>query len=113
MLETKIEAAFVAATAKLGGWALKFTSPGTTGVPDRAALLPCGCTWYAELKRPKDGRLSARQRLVHARMAKLRHQVAVLWTLDAVAEWARHAREHIAACTTPRALVKLFLPRPS
>ena len=35
-----------------GGMALKFVSPGTSGVPDRIVLLPGGRMFFAELKAP-------------------------------------------------------------
>lgn len=37
--ESKIEARFVQAVEAAGGMALKFTSPGARGVPDRLTLL--------------------------------------------------------------------------
>ena len=35
---------------QMGGIALKFTSPGNDGVPDRIAVLPGGQVWFIELK---------------------------------------------------------------
>lgn len=37
---------------KLGGLCLKFTSPGTSGVPDRIIIL-AGAVYFVELKAPK------------------------------------------------------------
>ena len=37
---------------KLGGWALKFVSPGLRGVPDRLILLPNGRVVFVETKAP-------------------------------------------------------------
>ncbi len=37
---------------KLGGVALKFTSPGLSGVPDRLLLLPGGRVAFVETKAP-------------------------------------------------------------
>lgn len=43
---------------KIDGMALKFTSPGMVGVPDRLILLPKGKVFFVELKAPgKDLRL--------------------------------------------------------
>ena len=50
--ESTIEAKFVATCRRYGGEALKFTSPGRRGVPDRLVQWPGGVTTYAELKRP-------------------------------------------------------------
>lgn len=36
----------------LGGFALKFTSPGMAGVPDRLVLFPRGRIYFVELKAP-------------------------------------------------------------
>lgn len=35
---------------KLGGLALKFSSPYHRGIPDRIVLMPGGCTSFAEIK---------------------------------------------------------------
>ena len=37
---------------ELHGWALKFISPGLSGVPDRIVLLPGGRIYFVELKAP-------------------------------------------------------------
>lgn len=36
----------------LGGWALKFVSPGQNGVPDRIILVPMGRIYFVETKAP-------------------------------------------------------------
>lgn len=50
MREKTIEQKFVAAVKTVGGLALKFTSPGFDGVPDRIALLPGGKMAFVEVK---------------------------------------------------------------
>jgi len=52
MREKAIEQKFVAAVKAVGGLALKFTSPGFDGVPDRIALLPGGKMAFVEVKAP-------------------------------------------------------------
>ena len=52
MRERAIEQKFVAAVKAVGGLALKFTSPGFDGVPDRLALLPDGKMAFVEVKAP-------------------------------------------------------------
>ena len=52
MREKAIEQKFVAAVKAAGGLALKFTSPGFDGVPDRIALLPGGKMVFVEVKAP-------------------------------------------------------------
>lgn len=50
MREKTIEQKFRAAVKAAGGLALKFTSPGFDGVPDRLALLPGGRMAFVEVK---------------------------------------------------------------
>ena len=52
MREKTIEQKFRAAVKAAGGLAIKFTSPGFDGVPDRLALLPDGKTAFVEVKAP-------------------------------------------------------------
>ena len=68
MLERDIEKYLVTKVKALGGQALKFTSPGNAGVPDRIVLLPGGRVIFVELKQPGK-KPTALQRVV---MAKLR-----------------------------------------
>lgn len=52
MLESVIEHALVRQCKAKGGWALKFTSPGTAGVPDRLVLFKDRHMGFVELKAP-------------------------------------------------------------
>lgn len=52
MSERRIENTLVRAVHKRGGWALKFISPGMSGVPDRLLLLPGGRIAFVEVKAP-------------------------------------------------------------
>ena len=52
MREKTIEQKFRKAVRGAGGLALKFTSPGFDGVPDRLALLPGGRMAFVEVKAP-------------------------------------------------------------
>lgn len=52
MREKTIEQKFRAAVKAIGGVAVKFTSPGFDGVPDRLALLPDGKMAFVEVKAP-------------------------------------------------------------
>lgn len=52
MQEKTIENKLVKAAKSMGGFALKFTSPGFDGVPDRLVLLPHGKMAFIELKAP-------------------------------------------------------------
>lgn len=52
MREKEIEKYLVDTVAGMGGKALKFVSPGCTGVPDRVVILPGGKVGFLELKAP-------------------------------------------------------------
>ncbi|WP_434302675.1 VRR-NUC domain-containing protein [Clostridium botulinum] len=52
MEESRIEKRLKKEIEKLGGKALKFVSPGVSGVPDRIVLLPQGKIVFVELKAP-------------------------------------------------------------
>ncbi len=52
MREKNIEQSLVKAVKKKGGLALKFISPGLSGVPDRILLMPDGKLAFIELKAP-------------------------------------------------------------
>lgn len=61
ILEKELEAKLVRAIKARGGFALKWVSPGTTGLPDRIILLPGARIAFVEMKRPKGSRVSALQ----------------------------------------------------
>lgn len=48
--ERYIEELLIKEVKNLGGAALKFTSPGNAGVPDRIVLMPPGKLYFVELK---------------------------------------------------------------
>ena len=60
-LEKEVEKYLVRRVEALGGRCLKWTSPGTTGLPDRIVLLPGGRVVFVEMKRPKGSRVEALQ----------------------------------------------------
>ena len=51
MREKEIEKQLVVETKRMKGLALKFTSPGFVGVPDRLVLLPGGKLAFVEVKK--------------------------------------------------------------
>ncbi len=50
MRESKVERTLISEVKKRGGLAVKFTSPGFVGVPDRLVLFPGGRMAFVELK---------------------------------------------------------------
>ena len=52
MREKIIERKFVQSVKAMGGIALKFTSPGVDGMPDRLVILPIGYIAFVEVKAP-------------------------------------------------------------
>lgn len=52
MRESTLERRLVREVKAIGGLALKWTSPGNRGVPDRLVILPNGQTIYVEMKAP-------------------------------------------------------------
>jgi VRR-NUC domain len=77
MNEKLIEKKLREGVKKLGGLALKFTSPSFTGVPDRLVLWPTGQADFVELK-STGKKLSPRQQVVFPILEDLGFPVAVI-----------------------------------
>lgn len=82
MLERRIEAALVKAARDVGGMALKWTSPGMTGVPDRIVFLPKGRIVFVELKAPGK-KPTPLQLKVQQQIRDLGFQVEVIDSMEA------------------------------
>lgn len=52
MRASKVEEKLRTEAKRRGGWAVKFTSPGLDGVPDRLVLFPGGRLAFVEVKAP-------------------------------------------------------------
>lgn len=52
MRESKVEEKLRTEAKRRGRWAVKFTSPGLDGVPDRLVLFPGGRLAFVEVKAP-------------------------------------------------------------
>lgn len=83
--ESELEKRLVAAVRSTGGMCLKWSSPGTAGVPDRICLMPDGRVLFVEVKTPT-GRLSPVQVAVHRRMSAIGHSVAVVRSAEEINE---------------------------
>ena len=85
MKESQLERKLVHSVARAGGLALKFTSPGMAGVPDRLILLPEGRIAFAEMKAPgKKPRPLQLHR--HAQLRALGFRVYVIDSHDQIGE---------------------------
>lgn len=85
-LEKEIEAQLVRLVKKHGGLCLKWVSPNNSGVPDRIILLPGGRLIFAELKRPKGGRLSKLQIWWRQKLQSLGFRCIVVWSAADILE---------------------------
>lgn len=82
-LEKEIEQKLkVLVEGKLGGLCLKWVCPGWRGVPDRILLLPGGRVQFAELKRPKGGKVDPLQTWWKRRLENLGFTVWHVYTLE-------------------------------
>lgn len=72
------------------GLCLKWVCPGWIGVPDRIVLLPGGRIFFVEMKRPKDGKLSAMQRKWHEWLTRLGFSCWVIYTEEELAFFLLH-----------------------
>lgn len=81
MQEKRLEKMLREKIKTVGGLALKFTSPGYTGVPDRIILLPGGKHYFVELK-SSGQKLRHRQVCVKKQFEKLGHEVYVIDSKD-------------------------------
>lgn len=86
MQERTIEQKLRSEVKARGGLALKFVSPGTSGVPDRIVLIPGGRLFFVELKAPGK-RLSPKQVKMAAVLERLGHKVRVIDSTKQVKEF--------------------------
>lgn len=86
MLEHHIEE-YLKKRSKALKWKIyKVKFLGITGAPDRLVVTPIG-PYLVELKRPKGGRLSARQKKVHRDMAALGWPPILMSTKLEIDKW--------------------------
>lgn len=81
MEESRLEHRLKREIKKRGGKALKFTSPGEAGMPDRLILLPGGRAVFVEMKAPR----KALRSLQRKRAEELRAMGFSVYCLDSVA----------------------------
>ncbi len=86
MLEKQIEARLKREVKKAGGLALKFTPPGTAGLPDRIVLLPGSRIYFVEVKAPGK-KLRPLQQKRKKQLKRLGFRVFVIDSYPAVREF--------------------------
>lgn len=84
--ERDIEAAFARMGRERGALVLKFTSPGTAGVPDRIVVRPGGIVEFVELKAPGE-RPRPLQEAVARKLRERGVPVDVVDSKEAAARW--------------------------
>jgi hypothetical protein len=84
MLEKTVESKLRKAVEDIGGKAYKFESPGNNGVPDRIVILPKGRIYFIELKKPKNSKTAALQKLQHQRLKNLGANVRTIYTIEQI-----------------------------
>lgn len=86
-LEKEIESRLVKLVKRRGGLCLKWVCPGWAGVPDRIVLLPRGRVVFVELKRPKGGELSNRQKWWARKLESLEQEYWTIWNWNDLDEF--------------------------
>ena len=86
MNEKRLEQKLREAVKRAGGLALKWVSPGVTGVPDRIIILPGGKVKLVEVK-STGKKQSARQVVMAGMLEKLGLPVAVIDSQETLTEF--------------------------
>lgn len=82
MRERDVERRLGVLVRRAGGMCLKWSSPGTLGVPDRIVVMPGGRVLFVELKRPGETPRPS-QTAFHAKLARRGVRVYVVDDADA------------------------------
>lgn len=86
--ERDVEGYLVRVVQERGGLCLKLDSSGMKGIQDRLILLPGGCVWFVELKKP-GGRVGVLQQVRKRQIERLGFRSAIVWTKAGVDELVR------------------------
>lgn len=87
MLEKTVEDYLIKIVKIKKGLCIKLLPFVFSGLPDRMVLLPGARIHFIELKRPKGGRVSPRQRIVFAMFENLGFPVHILNTKELIKEF--------------------------
>lgn len=85
--EKRIEQYFCEQVKQIGGYAMKITSPGLAGVPDRLVLFN-GVAVFVELKAPTE-EPKKRQKAVHRKLERLGFPVRIINSREQVDEFMK------------------------
>lgn len=97
--EKQIENYLKKKITEAGGMCLKWTSPGTAGVPDRIIIMPKGKIYFVELKaEDKKNNLSTLQRAFIAKLIIFDCRVEVIASFEAVDRFVKGVSSEV--CTT-------------
>lgn len=91
MEEQKIERRLKKEIELIGGKALKFVSPGVSGVPDRIVLLPGGKFIFVELKSPGK-KLRPIQRLRKKELENLGFDIKVIDSIESLLKFIKECK---------------------
>lgn len=83
MREKTVESKFTSAVKAKGGLAVKFTSPGFNGMPDRLVMFPGGRIGFVEVKAPGETPRPL-QRSRHRLLRRMGFKVYVLDSIDQI-----------------------------
>lgn len=92
MQESKVENRLKKEIELIGGKALKFVSPGMSGVPDRIVLLPGGRIVFVELKAPGK-KLRALQEYRVKELKALGFEVKVIDSVEGVIKFVEENKK--------------------
>lgn len=92
--ESKIEKYLKKEIELLSGKALKFVSPGTSGVPDRIVLLPQGKIIFVELKAPGEKPRPMQEYRIKELKA-LGFRVEIIDSIEGVNNFAKEIKENV------------------
>ncbi|ARW39040.1 VRR-NUC domain-containing protein [Bacillus siamensis] len=101
MKESQLERILKREVERQGGKAMKFISPGLSGVPDRIVLLPGGKLVFVEMKAPGE-----KPRPLQLKRKKdletMGFEVRVLDSIDSITAFVRGAFREIQTTPIPR-----------
>lgn len=100
MREREVESYLIKKVRDMGMACMKFIPDQVNGMPDRMVLLPGSRVLWVELK-TKGGKLSEIQKLRHAELKKLGHDVVVVWNKEQVDELVQSLSSTSATITAP------------